>query len=220
MQVDRSRFLLLTASLAACTTSSSPTTPDTGKVDPPNSSDSSSDASGGATTRDASGSSGASSGVWLEIEPGTEDPAQTFDPAACDNAKGAPKSCDGLSAPGPQCESFFDSQRFCEAFPRVMQPRAAEAAVDCMLAKSGTEAICDWTAWQDCAAAGMRATCIEPATRSTCMSISSACGGTLDVFQCQQAFAATRSADAGRVASCIQEFCEVTFCVVDMSTVF
>lgn len=212
MHVDRSRFLLLTASLAACTNPKvAPDPANPGTTGAGSSTSSSVNATSGEAT---------SSSVWLEIEPGTEDPAQRFDPGACNNSIGTPKSCESLSAPGPQCESFFESQRFCEMFPRAMRPRAAEAAVDCMLAMSGSQAICDWTAWQTCVEAGMRASCVEPATHSLCSSVSAACGGGVDVFACQQAIAAAPVGDAQRVSSCIQEFCEVPFCVVDMALMF
>jgi hypothetical protein len=222
MHVDRSRFLLLTASLAAsaCNKPGPAATPDTGSVEPADSDeDREPDREPGSGESGKSGNEG--SGVWLEIEPGTEDAKEpAWGSTDCDNSIGTPKSCTGLSAPGPHCESFAETQRFCDAFPRFMQPRAAEAAVDCMLAMSGTEAICDWSAWQSCALAGLQATCVDPASRSPCMSMSSACGGGLDVFQCQQAFAAAPARDHSRVASCIQEFCEVSFCVVDMAGMF
>lgn len=218
MHVDRSRFLLLTASLAgsACNTPGPATTPDTGSVEP---ADDASRETG--ATRADSGSTTTGSGVWLEIEPGTEDPKEpVWGDANCNNTIGTPKSCAGLTAPGPGCESFIESQRFCEATPRFMQPRAAEATVDCMLALSGTQAICDWTAWQTCGLAGLGVTCVDPSTRSQCQSMSSSCGGNLDVFQCQQALAAVPSSELGRVASCIRESCEVSFCILDMSQVF
>jgi hypothetical protein len=221
MHVDRSRFLLLTASLAAaaCDKSGPANTPDTGSVEPAG--DEGPQPRDTGEPNDPAPSTSADSGVWLEIEPGTEDPKEpAWGSADCDNSVGTPKSCSGLSAPGPACESFAETQRFCDAFPRFMVPRAAEAAVDCMLAMSGTEAICDWSAWQTCAMAGLQATCVDPASRSQCMSMSSACGGSLDVFQCQQAFSAAPTRERNRVASCIQEFCEVSFCVVDMGSVF
>lgn len=225
MQVDRSRFLLLTASLAAsaCNTRGPAATPDTGSVEPAGDEGRESDGRSEPSDEKADSDSGqaASSGVWLEIEPGTEDPKEpVWGTAECDNTIGTPKSCTGLAAPGPACESFSETQRFCDAFPRFLQPRAAEAAVDCMLGMSGTEAICDWSAWQTCALAGLQATCVDPASRSQCMSMSSACGGGLDVLQCQQAFSAVPTRERNRVASCIQEFCEVSFCVIDMAGMF
>lgn len=222
MHVDRSRFLLLTASLAAsaCNTPGPATTPDTGRVEPiGDEGEEDQGSSEPGDTKPATSTGG--SGVWLEIEPGTEDPEEpAWGTADCDNSVGTPKSCAGLSAPGPHCESFAETQRFCEAYPRFMQPRAAEAAVECMLAMSGTEGICDWSSGQTCSLAGLQATCVDPASRSQCQSMSSACGGGLDVFQCQQAFSAVPAREQSRVASCIQEFCEVSFCIVDMAGIF
>jgi hypothetical protein len=206
MHVDRSRFLFLTASLAAaaCNQPQSASTPDSGGVDPARSRGTTTEATPAKTTGDPS--------VWLEIEPGTEDkPPGPADPN-CNNQVGSPKSCT-LSAPPGHCESFDSTVMLCNSFVNFMQPRAAEAAVDCMLAASGTQRICDWELWNECSAAGMQATCVDPATRPECDSISSFCGGSLDVFTCQQALSAVRPNNIQTVASCVREFCEVSWCV-------
>ncbi len=204
MQIDRSRFLFLTASLAAaaCNQPKPAASPDTGGVDP-------------ASSNNANASSGGSA-VWLEIEPGTEDKQAAPGDANCNNQVGSPAQCK-LSAPAGHCESFDSTQRLCDSLATIMQPRAAEAAVDCMLAASGTQRICDWVFWNECVGAGMQASCIEPATRSECDSISSMCGGSLDPFSCQQAISSVRPEHQLHVATCIREFCEVSFCVTDLA---
>lgn len=209
MHVDRSRFLFLTASLAAaaCNQPGRASSPDTGGVDPARS-NSSADAEPAKT-------SGGDPSVWLEIEPGTEDkPAEAADPN-CNNAVGSPKTC-SLSPPAGHCESFDSTVVLCNAFSNFMQPRAAEAAVDCMLAASGTSRICDWELWNECTGAGLQASCIEPSTRPECESISSRCGGSIDVFTCQQALSSVRPNRMGDLASCVQEFCEVSLCVTNV----
>lgn len=210
MQIDRSRFLFLTASLAAaaCNQPRPSGTPDTGSVDPAVSNQSGD--TGSATT----GQTGGSEAVWLEIEPGTEDKKQVFGSADCDNTIGRPPPC-SLSAPGPHCESFDSTLRTCQSFPEIMQARAAEAAVNCMMAASGSWEVCEWSITQTCAAAGLQATCVEPSTRPECDSISSQCGGSLDVFTCQQALSAVKPHRMAQAASCIREFCEVSWCVTD-----
>lgn len=207
MHIDRSRFLFLTASLAAaaCNQPRPSGNPDTGGVDPALSKPSGD--SGSATAANPGG-------VWLEIEPGTEDKPQTFGPADCDNAIGRPPPC-SISPPGSHCESFDSTLRTCQSFSQVMQPRAAEAAINCMVAASGTWEICDWTIIQTCSAAGMQATCVDPATRPECDSISSQCGGSVDVFTCQQALSAVKPHMIPQVASCVREFCETSWCVSD-----
>lgn len=211
MHVDRSRFLLLTASLAAaaCNQTQTAANPDTGGAEP---------ARSGNTTAAAEPQPSQTTGesaVWLEIEPGTEDkPPPAADPN-CNNQVGSPAACN-LRAPAGHCESFDSTQMLCSSFANFMQPRAAEAAVDCMQAASGTQRICEWELWNDCTAAGMQATCIDPATRPECDSISSMCGGSLDVFTCQQALSSVKPHNVGQLASCVREFCEIGFCVTNL----
>jgi hypothetical protein len=208
MQIDRSRFLLLTASLAAaaCDQPRATGSPDTGSADP---------AVSGASSDPADGDSKAGGeSVWLEIEPGTEDKPQTLGNADCDNSVGRPPPC-SISPPGSHCESFDHTLRTCQSFSEFMQPRAAEAATNCLLAASGTWEVCEWTILQTCAAAALQATCVEPATRPECDSISSQCGGSLDVFTCQQALSAIKPHRIQSVASCVREFCDVSWCVTD-----
>jgi hypothetical protein len=205
MHIDRSRFLFLTASLAAaaCDRTQSTGSPETGGADPA--------ISGPSEQADADSKPGGDP-VWLEIEPGTEDKPQNAGNADCDNSVGRPPPC-SISPPGSHCESFDHTLRTCQSFAEFMQPRAAEAAVNCVVAASGTWEVCDWTIVQTCAIAGLQATCVEPATRSECDSINSQCGGSLDVFTCQQALSAVKPHRIQQVASCVREFCEVTFCV-------
>jgi len=210
MQVDRSRFLFLTASLAAaaCNQAQPAASPDTGGAQPARSGDAR--ASGEPHTLGSADPS-----VWLEIEPGSGD--QRLEPGdpGCDNQVGRPSGC-SLSAPPGHCESFESTQRLCESYPEFMQPRAAEAAVDCMLAASGTDQICSGI-WNQCTAAGIHASCIEPGTAAECETISSMCGGHLDHFTCQQTLSAVRPVHVASVSSCIREFCEVDFCVTDLA---
>jgi hypothetical protein len=207
MHVDRSRFLFLTASLAAaaCNQTQTVTSPQASaardKSDKPN------DRQADPATDNPS--------VWLEIEPGTEDKPRAAADGDCNNSVGRPKTC-ALQAPSSHCESFDSTLGLCNGFANFMQPRAAEAAVDCLLAASGTQAICDWQIWQQCTGAGMQATCVDPELRPGCETMSRNCGGGLDIFTCQQALSSVRPQHVERVASCVQEFCEVSFCVSDL----
>jgi len=208
MDIDRSRFLLLTASLAAAACNRPPgaTIPDTGGAEPAASNDD--------ATEDKD--QDASPKVWLEIEPGSEDDPNSRASATCDNTvTRGPVTCD-LSAPSGHCESFASTQQMCRKLPQFMVPRAAEAAVDCFHAASGTQRICSWEIWNQCVEAGLQTACVEPETRARCQSISSACGGSVDVFHCQQAISGVVPRFADQVASCVQEICEVPFCITDL----
>jgi hypothetical protein len=205
MHVDRSRFLFLTASLAAaaCNQPEPAASPDTGGAEPAK--------TGQAKAGDPQPGGGPS--VWLEIEPGTEDRQAAA--GDCDNTAARARPCT-LSPPSSHCESFDSTVRLCQSFAEFMQPRAAEAAIDCMLAASGSHQICDWQIQTQCTGAGIQATCVEPATRSECDSISSQCGGSVDVFSCQQALSSVKPQHTIAAASCIREFCEIPFCVMDI----
>ena len=208
MQVDRKRFLLLTASLAAaaCNQRGAAVTPDTGSGEPD---DASGEAQAGMTVD-------ASPQVWLEIEPGSaQDPNAAGQKDGCDNYTGQPDSCASFSAPAGHCENFNFNRRLCQGFAEVMVPRAAESSVACMLAGSGSPAVCEWDYWHQCIGAGMQSACIDQNTRTECEQVSAHCGGSVDVFQCQQALSAAKQTLQPRVASCIREFCEVPFCLTD-----
>jgi hypothetical protein len=209
MHVDRSRFLFLTASLAAaaCNPSQPAANPETTNGAEPARSNGTADAEPAKSSGDPS--------VWLEIEPGTEDkPVNPADPN-CNNQIGSPKTC-SLSPPPGHCESFDSTVALCGSFANFMQPRSAEAAVDCMLAASGTERICEWELWNECTGAGLQASCIDPSTRQECDSISSSCGGSVDVFTCQQALSSVRPQNVFQLASCVREFCEMSWCVSNL----
>ncbi|PRQ05862.1 hypothetical protein ENSA5_01820 [Enhygromyxa salina] len=212
MHVDRSRFLFLTASLAAaaCNQPRPATGPDTGDAEPARSGDRSSDSAEQGEPEPGDPA------VWLEIEPGTEDGQAATKGADCDNSAGRPGGCT-LSPPGSHCESFQSTMQVCDSFSRFMQPRAAEAAVACLQAASGTRQICDLRIWDQCTSAGLQATCIEAETQSKCNVISDTCGGSLSRFTCQQALSAVQPQHIRRLANCVEEHCEVSFCVTDLS---
>ena len=139
-----------------------------------------------------------------------------------DNMVGTPGSCAGLRAPGPQCESFSDTKSQCDKFARGMKPRAAQKAVACLLSKSGSKAICDFTVSQTCALEGITESCLDPATGPTCDAIVQNCGGgrrgrpSITKSECMHALSALPGANRSRVATCINESCGVQYCFYDL----
>ncbi|GEM_PF-2712052 len=220
MHVDRSRFLLLTASLAAaaCNQQPAPTTPDTsGDGDDAHRRQESS-ASAGAEAEDSPGSQtdpGAPQ-VWLEIEPGTEDRPEDLD-KTCNNHGQSVPSCSSLRAPAGHCESFDSTLTLCDAYADVLLARPAAAATQCMLDLSGTPEICDWEVWQSCTEAGLGATCVDPRSVEPCIRITSQCGGSIPAQTCQRALSGVQPRHHSALTSCIQEFCELSFCISDLA---
>src|SRR5579883_249297 len=131
MRVDRTRFLFLTAALAAdgCN-SPPPATPLVGLVEVPSTAP-----PAPAELPDASlpsapdASSGAAAAPDAALAPSREGSAPQLpdDSCAATNAQGTPADCTKLTAgPGPQCESFYDTQSECEDMRRLFKPAVAE----------------------------------------------------------------------------------------------
>ncbi|UQA59438.1 hypothetical protein [Polyangium aurulentum] len=226
MQIDRSRFLLLTATMAggAC----GPATPAPAAGGPvvaapvvalPAQPE---DASGGRAGASPPARAGLASG---EDEAG-EDPEEVGDPLdenpddlgalACDDAGVRPLSCAPLRAPGPQCESFADTKDMCNKLSHGLRPRVAEAAVDCILAKSGKQAICSFEVANQCATAAARKACIEPKTQAACAPLVRACNGQLAMKDCQSMLSAVTEKNRRRMLTCMTEGCSADYCMYEV----
>lgn len=241
MQVDRTRFLLLTTALAsghlACTPGESAPPSVAISNDPPDSGAAptaegaprpapTTEARPSATAEGFMAGHPASEGrVSPVTESVTPPPIASGAPLpTCpdsDNMTGAPGNCSTLRAPGPVCESFSDTKADCSKFARGFKPKIAQKAVGCLLAKSGTKAICDFTAEQQCAAEGVAIACVDPSVLSTCDAIISKCqrrsgGGMLTRTTCAQALSAVTSVNRSSVATCVAESCNISYCFYDL----
>jgi hypothetical protein len=221
MHIDRSRFLLLTATMAggACSSSSAPSSAggpvvaapvisipagtasaETKPEPPPNA----------APARDAEG------GVRPGAVTGTDEAAETDEDleggASCDNDVGSPPSCASLRAPGPQCESFDDTKSTCAKLGRGLRPRVAERAVDCILAKSGKQGICQFDVAMQCASSAVKKACIEPKTQAACAPLVKQCQGNLKMSDCQAALSAVTAKNRKRMITCMTEGCGIDYC--------
>src|SRR5690349_9838993 len=68
---------------------------------------------------------------------GTPIHAQSCDPGL--NAKGAVPACAVRPPPGPTCESIHDTQAECPTLTKLLKPRVAQAAIECLNRRSGTK---------------------------------------------------------------------------------
>ncbi|MDI3287734.1 hypothetical protein [Polyangium sp. 15x6] len=217
MQIDRSRFLFLTATMAsgACGGAAQPGAGDPvvaapvvtlpGEDNP-------------AESRTAAGSPG---------QPGVGEPSEevratlegagsssTDEPSVCDDGGPAPKGCDTLRAPGPQCESFFDTREMCGKLAQGLKPRVAEKAVDCLLAKSGKQSLCSFDIANQCGMSAVRkASCVEPSTQSACAPAVKACGGRLAMKDCQALLSSVNRKNRENMLACVTEGCSIDYCM-------
>ncbi|MBI5531751.1 MAG: hypothetical protein HY898_03475 [Deltaproteobacteria bacterium] len=231
MQIDRSRFLMLTASIAAGGCSSNPapvvvpeqtvvviapqpTAPPAPTASAVVAADPAPDIQSGrvetiARVTDEEPDEGLQGGQGLAAAPAT-----------CGNTTGRVGSCAGLRAPGPSCESFQDTQQTCTEFASGMQPRAAEKAIACLNARSGRAAICQFNVTQVCAAEALKSVCIEPFTDAPCRAAMSNCSGMrgskLTMQQCQRALSSVKPRNRAAVLSCISEGCAADYCFYNL----
>lgn len=215
MQIDRSRFLLLTATMAsgACGGASQPAAGDPVIAAPvvtlPEEDKPSGEARAVAGSPGESGAGEPSDAVQKTLRGDDEGD----DPSMCDDGGAAPKGCSTLRAPGPQCESFTDTRDMCGKLAHGLKPRVAEKAVDCLLAKSGKQSICSFDAANQCAVSAVRKACIEPSTQSTCSPLVKACGGRLAMKDCQALLSSVNDKNRRNMIACVTEGCSVDYCM-------
>ncbi|MRG95051.1 hypothetical protein [Polyangium spumosum] len=209
MQIDRSRFLLLTATLSsgACGGAAQPAGGDPVVAAPvvtlPE--------EGQAASGESHASADEPSAVIASLDGTT--PTGFEDLVTCDDDGVAPTGCNTLRAPGPQCESFTDTRDMCSTLAHGLRPRVAEKMVDCLLAKSGKQSICSFQAANQCAMSAVRAACIEPSTQSACAQVVKACGGRLAMKDCQALVSSVNGKNRRNMIACVTEGCSVDYCM-------
>lgn len=141
----------------------------------------------------------------------------------CSNSQAEVPQC-SLKPPGPQCESFNDTKKECPVVRSLLKPRAAQRFVECLNAKSGTQAICEFTSASTCMPFALAGTCIEPGTEATCRRSVELCdrrgkGHELTMHGCQALLSGTVASQHRRLISSMVEFCTTRYGYWDLSMV-
>ncbi len=196
MQIDRSRFLVLSASIAASACGAAKTDSENVEV---------------ATPVEVEPSRGG--------EPVLAEPTIAELPSA-DSGTSLQEMCDSIEPPpGPHCESFSDSKSSCATFIQSMEPEAAERAVSCLVDRSKTAAICDYNSIPDCFIVGISDYAEDPRHAKQCANVASMCAGNryargdLTAQSCGAAMGAVRDDLESRLISCMAEGCGIGTCV-------
>lgn len=218
MQIDRSRFLLLTATMAgsACGSQSAPSSGGLVVAAPVVALGGSETPANGETPKKPADIASAVEGDPIVALGGVKPNEDDTDASMCEEGGVAPKGCGSLRAPGPQCESFADTKAMCSKLARGLKPRVAEKAVDCLIAKSGKQSICDFRVGSECAIAAVHKACIEPVTQSTCAPIVRACSGNLSMKDCQSLLSAVGDKHRRSMVSCMTEGCAIDYCMYEL----
>ncbi len=213
MQIDRARFLLLTASLAGGGCSASPVTSGaSGPPEPvptgtelvvpevPDTTDTTT------TSAPETTSSVADTGP---VQPQTP-------PGQCDNDVGTVPACSIAKPPGPFCESFSDTKANCKSFKTSFRAAVAAKAVACLNATSGTQDACDFSKSESCAAEAIRSACVQPSTFNACSPVVSQCASyswsKLSMGDCQSLLSAVKDGKRQSMITCMTEGCSIESC--------
>jgi hypothetical protein len=147
---------------------------------------------------------------------GTPVTAQDCNPML--NREGKAPAC-VLSAPGPSCESFRDTQKECPTLNQLLKPRVAAAAIECLRRRSGTKEICEFNVSSICAYEALQSACLDPAARAACTSVVAKCGGTRSAYNkmtresCEAGVSGIADAKRAKFISCISESCRFETCL-------
>lgn len=209
MQVDRSRFLALTAAMAAggCAPST-PAKPGGGELEPAGSGDAIVHVAAPVDTYSP------------PVEGQKTDPVPRPDVTAYspERASMLASTCRSLKpGPGPVCESFEDTKVECEGFEQVLEARAAEKAVECLQSKSGKPQICDFTVATKCFESALRYGPSEPTAAARCQPIVSQCAQwqhspQLTLSSCRTAIGAVKPDRREALIACMAEACTLDSC--------
>lgn len=219
--IDRERFLVLTAALAAsipacATTSPAPTgpAPEPLVIPPLAAPSATASASSSVPSRKPAPAPPAEPAANGAPDPyaGTPVTAMPCDPA--ENTVGIIPAC-ALKAPGPTCESIDDTKAECPTLTRLLKPRVAAAAIACLNRRSGTKDICEFNVSSICAYEAFGSACLDPSSVAPCKRVMTRCGtgGKMSLSSCEAAFSGIVDAKRTRFLSCITESCRFETCL-------
>ena len=214
MQIDRARFLLLTASLAGGGCSASPAT--TGPSAPPAPTPSGTELvvpEVPETSETTTESESASTSTTTASETTTS--SQTAS-GPCDNDAGTVPACSLAPPPGPTCESFADTKAYCKTYKTSLRTAVAAKAVSCLNAASKTQDICDFSKAESCASEAIRTACVQPSTFNACSPVVATCAGyswaKLSMNDCQSLLSAVKDGKRQSMITCMTEGCSLESC--------
>ncbi len=211
MQIDRARFLLLTASLAGggC----APASPDPVVPPEPTAAPTSTESEVVVpeTPEPATTASGETTSQTTSSSTPDEPPA-----GSCDNDTGTVPACAITKPPGPFCESFTETKAACKFYKQVLRDGVAAKAVTCLNAASGSQAVCDFSLTEACASAAIRTACIQPSTFNQCSPVVTACAGNqwskLGMDDCQKLLSSVKDGKRQAMITCMTEGCSLESC--------
>ncbi|MBK8254587.1 MAG: hypothetical protein IPK82_18205 [Polyangiaceae bacterium] len=214
MQIDRARFLFLTASLAGGGCSSNPPNE---AATPPVPTETGTEVVVPETTEPGTTSGeSTSSETTASPESTTTSAPQQPPQGVCDNDTGTVPACALSAPPGPHCEGLTEARATCKGFKNAFRAAIGAKAVSCLNATSGTQAVCDYTSLERCGAEAVRSACIQPSTFNACSQVVGQCSGfqwnKLTMNDCQAMLSAVKDGKRQSLITCMTEGCSIDSC--------
>jgi hypothetical protein len=133
------------------------------------------------------------------------------------NMHGFPRSCAPLAPPGPACEGFGSTKEECAGIETHLKPRIAAKAIDCVLAKSKSPDLCSRNISGLCEYEALASACLEPEAAPVCAGIVAGCADDphAHVVQaaCEAAWSALRESERPKFVACMTEGCHFGSCL-------
>lgn len=224
MQIDRARFLLLTASLAGAAGPGCSANSPEGPATPAPSTSTTATDPGALTSAPEPDPTSTDPVVAIPTSAPTVDPVTTAEPVTtsqpssgtCDNDTGTIPACSIAGPPGPFCEGLTDAKAACKGYKAALRPAIAAKAVACLNAGSGKQAICDYQLLEACSTASIRTACINPSTATSCNNVVAACSGNqwgkITMNDCQSLLSAVKDGKKQSMVTCMMEGCSLDSC--------
>ena len=210
MQIDRARFLLLTASLAGggCSATAS-----SDVVTPPTPAPTASEEVVVPETPEPDETT-----TEVAVSPSASATTESQPPSTtgCDNDTGAAAACSISGPPGPFCEGLTDARAACKGFKQALRGKIAAKAVSCLNAASGTLDVCGYAKSESCVTEAVRGACIQPSTFNACSPVVSTCASAswnkLTMQDCQALLSSVKDGKRAAMITCMTEGCSLESC--------
>lgn len=129
---------------------------------------------------------------------GWVDPKTVVRPAAsCRDDQGKVGSCNAMKS----CSGFAFPKQKCEAYRKLLKPRVAQKALDC-LAKLSTKQTCDACNAYRCGDLAMKSACPDASVDRACIQITAKCGA-VSMTECKLYMAGLNAAGRVKMVSCL-----------------
>ncbi|MCC6214988.1 MAG: hypothetical protein IT376_08975 [Polyangiaceae bacterium] len=143
-------------------------------------------------------------------------------PPPCDDGGPPPRACAGLAGPSGRTDCYLAAgvATLCGMVVPVLKPKVGASWVECLHAKSGTDAMCRMETLLDCAKPAFELACPDPRMKAFCAEVVGRCtdqpAEVRELFtaaMCEKAMSSLTAAARAQVEACMKRSCELESCL-------